>query len=258
MTSSLAEQLWQARLDGTRIDTAGLDLPADADAAYAEQEALSAVADARLVGYKIGATSEAAMNLLGLSEPFFGPLMDRYYRSSGENVPLSSRHKGLLECEIVVALSADLPPRDTPYSVDEVSAATEWISPGFELCAIRFDVELPGNGLLLIADSGINADFVQGGKVTDWSQLDLSQHPAALLINGQEVAQGHSGMSVFEHPLAAVAWLANHKALGGRGLKAGDIITTGTCTGMTPIQVGDEARGDFGPLGEVTTRFVEA
>ena len=111
---------------------------------------------------------------------------------------------------------------------------------------------------MVIADSGINADFVQGAKVTDWSQFDLSQHPAALLVNGEEVAQGHSGMSVFEHPFAAVAWLPTHKALDGRGLIAGDIITTGTCTGMTPIHLGDEVRGDFGSLGEVTTRFVEA
>ena len=120
----------------------------------------------------------------------------------------------------------------------------------------RFDIELKGNGILLIADSGVNADFVLGEKLSDWSQLDLTQHPVTQTINRGEPASGHSGMSIFGNPFGAVAWLANHKNLRGRGLKAGDVITTGTCTGMTPLSAGDEVHADYGRMGQLKMRLV--
>ena len=52
---------------------------------------------------------------------------------------------------------------------------TAWVGPAFELVATRFDIELAGNGKLFIADGSVNADFVMGDKVGDWSQFDLTQ-----------------------------------------------------------------------------------
>ena len=258
MTTDIAKKLWKARVNGTRIDASSLDLPHDVQSALALQSALTEVSGATVVGYKIGATSQAALDLLGLKEPFVGPLFDRYCRDSGDDVPAFAGHKAMLESEFAVGIGENLPAREKAYTGGEVRNASVWVSPAFELCAIRFDVELAGNGLLLISDSGINMDFVLGDKITDWQDLDLSEHNVSLSVNGEQTASGHSGMSLLGDPFDAVAWLTGHPAIRDRGHKAGDIVTTGTCTGMTPVTIGDEATADFGSLGKLTTKFVQA
>ena len=258
MTDEIAKKLWQARLNGSRIDASSLDLPKDLQSALALQAALTSISGTTVVGYKIGATSQAALDLLSLEEPFVGPLIDRYCRSNGDDVPAHEAHKTLLESEIAIGIGEDLPVRQKACTSREVKDASAWVSPAFELCAIRFDIELAGNGLLLIADSGINMDFVLGDKTTDIQDLDLSEHNVSLSVNGEQTASGHSGMSLLGDPFEAVAWLAGHTAIRDRGLKVGDIVTTGTCTGMTPVAIGDTATADFGSLGKVTTRLVQA
>ena len=252
----LAKDLWTARVDGSVLSIDSADIPADEDTAYQIQDAVSRVADTKIVGFKLGATSDAAISALGLERPFHGPLLDRYCHQSGDEVPLSANHRVLIETEIAVGLVKDLPPRDGGCSQHDVEAATGWVAPAFELVATRLDIELTGNGILLIADGGVNADFVLGGKVNDWDGLDLTQHPATLRVNDQQSASGHTGQSIFQSPFEAIAWLANHSKLRERGLKAGDIITTGTCTGMTPLQPGDQADADLGQIGTVSMRLV--
>ena len=258
MTNNLAQQLWQARIDGSLVDASTVELPSDEASAYELQHAISELADVDIVGFKIGATSKAALIALGLNGSFHGPLFDCYFRDHGADVPLWAQHKAILEVEVAVGLDADLPTRDAEYTPEDVAAAAAWISPAFEIVATRFDIELAGNGNLLIADSGANLDFILGNKTTDWSSFNLMNHPVQLYLNDDAVANGHSGMSLYGQPFGAVAWLANHHTIRDRGLKAGDVITTGTCTGMTSIAAGDQARADFGPLGAVTASFVEA
>ena len=255
MTVQLAEQLWRARVDGTLLDTSTVELPVDEDAAYQIQQAITQAAEAETIGFKLGATSEGAMTALGLAKPFFGPIFDRYSHRSDDEIRLPTQHKILLETEIAIGLAKDLLPRDQAYTHQDVEAATAWIAPAFEFVATRLNIELAGNGKLLIADGGVNADFVLGEPIDDWSTFDLTRHPAILFVNGKEVARGHSGMSVFSTPFAAVAWLANHAKLRHRGLKADDVITTGTTTGMTHVVVGDQAEADLGQMGKVRMRL---
>ncbi|MCH2115104.1 MAG: fumarylacetoacetate hydrolase family protein [Pirellulales bacterium] len=253
---SLAERLWNARIQGTRISMSSVKVPADEAAAYEIQDAVSQVADEEIIGFKLGATSDAALTALGLSEPFYGPLFERFSHRSDEVVALPSKHQIFIETEIAVGLGRDLPPRDSNYTQHDVEAAAAWIGPAFELVATRFDMELTGNGILLIADGGVNADFVMGDQLSNWSQLDLTQHPVTQIVNDRESQSGHSGMSIFGNPFGAVAWLANHKNLRDRGLKTGDIITTGTCTGMTPLEAGDHVHADLGRLEQLSMRLV--
>lgn len=256
MRSERVRELWDARVSGAVVDVGADDQPASTEDAYAAQEAISALADTKVVGFKVGATAQVAMDTLGLQEPFFGPLYDRYVFESGSDVILTTDHQPALETEFVVGLSHDLPPRDAPYSNDEVAKAIGWVCPGFEIIGTRWNRKLAGAGSLLIADGGANMSFIGGRKVTDWQRFDLSSHPATLYMNGAEKASGHSGMSMYGHALGAVAWLASYRVLATRGLKRDDIIMTGTCTGLTPVSPGDEARADFGELGEVSARFV--
>ena len=181
-----------------------------------------------------------------------------FARRSGETVRLSRsplRTLPGIESEFAVGLAADLPCRAEAWTKEEVEAAVAWVGPAFEIVGTRLESGLAGAGMLAIADGGANIDFVCGPTDADWRSADLTAHPVTLRINGVEVASGHSAMLVFGDPISGVAWLANHPELGARGLKAGDVVTTGTCTGITPLSPGDEAEADYGALGKVRARF---
>lgn len=256
MTAGVAEKLWTARTSGGVIAMDGADSPGSDSDAYAVQAKIVEISGARQIGWKLGATTEQSLKLLGFKEPFFGPLLDRYFHPNGADVPLVPDHNPGIESEFVVGLGADLPPRAESYTREEVEEAIAWIAPGFEIvgCRIRDGFKQGGNPL--IADGGVNMTFVQGEPVKDWRRFDLTGHPVSLTINGEQVASGHSGLLVYGDTVAAVLWLANHPEIAARGLKQGEIITTGTCTGLIPISPGDKAVADFGEIGEVRARFV--
>ena len=89
----------------------------------------------------------------------------------------------------------------------------------------------------------------------DWSEFDLGDHRMTLSVNGEQVVEGSSSELVWEHLFDAVSWLARQPALAGRGIIADDIIMTGSCTGIRPLQAGDQVVADFGALGRVRASF---
>ena len=254
-TSTLSRQLWEARRDGRRIRVGDEERPGDEATAYAVQRGVTEASGYEVAGFKIGATAQVAMDLLGVSGPFFGPLYREAFQENDATVSLPMAHTPGIEAEFAVGLAADLPRRTDAWTRDEVEAAVAWVGPAFEIVGTRLEGGLPGKGTLAIADGGANVDFVCGPSGADWRSADLTAHPVALRVNGIEVASGHSGMLVFGDPVAGVLWLANHPELDARGLKAGDVVTTGTCTGITPLSPGDEAEADYGALGVVRARF---
>jgi 2-keto-4-pentenoate hydratase len=253
--AGLAEALWQARTTGEVITVEAAQAPASAAAAYEVQAAMVELVRLPQVGWKIGATTRAALQLLGLDEAFAGPLFAPHCHGNGSEIALVSAHSPGLETEFLVGLGADLPARAEPYGADEVAAAVEFVAPAFEVIGCRFAGGLAGNGLLVIADGGGNAGIVQGEPVRDWRRFDLSRHALRLSVNGAEAASGSSSALIFGDPIGAVAWFASQPLLAGRGLKRGEIVMTGTCTGLTPIKAGDAAVGDFGELGQVRATF---
>ena len=254
-TSKLSRLLWDARRDGRRVRVDDEDRPGDEASAYAVQRGVAEASGYEIAGFKIGATAQVAVDLLGVSGPFFGPLHREAFRQNDATVSLPMAHTPGIESEFAVGLAADLPRRAEPWTKEEVEAAVAWVGPAFEIVGTRLESGLPGAGMLVIADGGANIDFVCGPTDADWRGADLTVHSVTLRINGVEVASGHSGMLVFGDPVSGVAWLANHPELGARGLKAGDVVTTGTCTGITPLSPGDEAEADYGALGKVRARF---
>ena len=255
MVATLAEALWTARTDGAVIPIDPAMAPASIAAAYDVQAAITTQAGLAQVGWKLGATTRAAQDLLALDQPFIGPLFAPHCHSNGAEIALVVAQNPGLESEFLVGLGADLPARERPYGAGEVAAAVEFIAPAFEIVGARFEGGLAANGLLAIADGGANIAVVRGEPVPDWQSLDLGRHGLRLSLNGAEVASGTSSVLVFGDPIGAVAWLASHPLLAGRGLRRGDIVMTGTCTGLTPIKAGDRAVADFGKLGQVRASF---
>ena len=253
--TSLPLRLWEARRDGRQIQVGDRDRPPDEGSAYAVQRAVTEASGYGVAGFKIGATAQVAMDMLGVDGPFFGPLYREAFRDNGAGVSLPMAHGPGVEAEFAVGLAADLARRASPWTRDEVGAAVAWVGPALEVVGTRIEGGLAGAGLFAIADGGANIDFVRGAVTGRWRETDLTTHAITLRINGAEVATGNGGILVFGDPVAGVAWLANHPELGPRGLKAGDVITTGTCTGITPLSPGDEVAADCGILGEVSARF---
>jgi 2-keto-4-pentenoate hydratase len=253
--AKLAEALWNARANGGLIAIDAALKPASVAAAYAAQTEAIALSGMTQVGWKIGAAAQAAMDMLVLDAPFLGPIMAPHCQGNDAEVALMPVQSPGLETEFLVALGADLPARERDYSREEVVAAVDYVAPAFELVASRFEGGLKGNGLLVIADGGGNAAIVQGAPVHDWQRFDLASHTARLSINGTETASGTGGALIFGDPIAAVAWLASQAQVTPRGLRRGELVMTGTCTGLTPLKAGDRAVADFGELGRVQARF---
>ena len=253
--ADVASRLWTARLTGGHAAISAAERPADTGAAYAIQGAITVLSGARRVGWKLGATNAKALAALGLDEPFVGPLYDRFWHPAGATVALHPGHGPVLETEFLVVMGAALPAREAPYGAAEAAAAIESIVPAFEIVGCRLPEGLMQAGLMLIADGAANAAVVDGAAGGDWRSLDLGAQELRVSVNGEERARGNGSMLVWGGPVEAVAWLANHPLLDGRGLAAGERIMTGTCGGMIPIAAGDEAHADFGVLGEVRARF---
>ena len=106
----------------------------------------------------------------------------------------------------------------------------------------------------MTADGGANIALAVGPWRGDWQALDLAGHKVTVSVNGEEKGSG-TGSAALGHPILVMVWLANQEARMGLGLKAGDIVSTGTCTGIASVRPGDEAVADFGKLGRVDIAF---
>ena len=88
----------------------------------------------------------------------------------------------------------------------------------------------------------------------DWRGLDLPGNPVVLAINGTVTVEGE-GSAILGDPMNSLAWLANLAASLDEGLHAGEIVTLGTCTGLTPVSSGDRVIVTYGTLGTVEISF---
>ena len=91
-------------------------------------------------------------------------------------------------------------------------------------------------------------------RTADWRGLDLKSHRVAVRVNGAAGGAGE-GARALGDPMNVMMWLANQQARVGRGLKAGVIVSTGTCTGIDAVAPGDTVVADIGTLGTVDIAF---
>ncbi|MSP67894.1 MAG: hypothetical protein EXQ96_07335 [Alphaproteobacteria bacterium] len=255
---ALGPALWRARLKGTRVAVDAGMRALDEAALYRAQDAMIAASGARVIGWKLGATTLEAQRILQVSGPFYGEMVDRFAYANDASVAIEPDHSPAIEAEFAVRMGKSLPPRAKAYGRKEVMAAIASVAPALEIIGCRFAGPITEARLLLIADAAANMAFVRGRGLSDWRRFDFRKHSVTLAINGKPAAAGHSGMTVFGSTIAAVEWLANRLRERGRGLRRGDVITTGTCTGVVAIKPGDQAAADYGGLGAVSCRFKAA
>ncbi|MGI9437732.1 MAG: 2-keto-4-pentenoate hydratase [Geminicoccaceae bacterium] len=252
--SEAGQALARARIERRQLDMLPGGLPEEEATAYGIQAAAIEAFGQPRCGYKIGATSPEAQAILHTDHPFCAPLFEPDRRSSGATIAEPGYGLLGLEPEFALRLKHDLPARTEAYEVAEVEAAVASVHPAFEVIGLRLPNELFPNALVVTADFGANVGFVAGDGIDNWRNHDLPTIAVTAFVDGKQVASG-SAKSVMGHPLNALQWLINHLSTAEQGLEAGAWISTGTCAGVVPIAVGQQAKADFGPFGEVALRL---
>ncbi len=207
-------------------------------------------------GWKIGAAAEDIRRAEGVPGPAPGQLYRDGVYASPARLPASLFiNYRCSECEFAFRMGAELPPRAEPFGEDEVAAAVEALLPALEIGDTVFDDWYGASGYQGSSmDNGGAAAFVYGESIRDWRGLDLPSAKIDLYLNGEYIKSGF-GRAAMGHPLTSLTWMANWLRERGRGLHAGEFISTGTCTGHFFAAPGDQLDVDFGPIGKVVVVY---
>lgn len=250
--SQILVQHWR---DGTKLDALEARLrPQSRAEGYAIQAALERQSSGKLFGWKIAATSEAGQKHINVAGPMAGRIMSDTVIADGGTAPMKGNEMRVGEPEFAFRMGRDLPPRAAPYTVDEVLAAVETLHPAIEIPDSRFADFARAGEAQLIADNACAHLFVLGAATSaDWRAMDPVAERPQITLRGEHYV-GH-GRNVLGDPRVALAWLANELRGLGLTLRAGEVVTTGTCHPPLPIQAGDHLAVDFGVLGKVSVGF---
>lgn len=206
---------------------------------------------ARVVGHKVGLSSEAMQKMMGVEEPDYGHLLAEMEAFEDKPVAAGRYLFPRLEVEVAFILADDLP--GAGCTEDDVLAATAAYAPSIEIIDTRikdWKISLCDT----IADNASSAGFVLGRDRVSPKDIDVNSIEAVLTRDGEVVAEGRSD-AVLGSPVTAVAWLARKVDSFGVRLKAGDVILPGSCTRAIDARPGESFVADFTGLGSVRVSF---
>lgn len=251
-----AAEIVRLRRTGERPDglTAGLT-PPDLSEAYATQDRVRALLGEPLAGWKIGATATVVQEKFAIREPFAGPFLAIDSAPSPARLPASRFTQRAIESEFAFRFARRLEPRAARYERTEIIEAIDALVPAIEIVSTRFSSLLFDRVTTAVADCALNAGFVLGAPVAEWRHLELATHPVRLVVDGHEVAAG-TGANVLGHPFNVLDWAVNHLSARGIAVAPGELISTGTTTGIVVLEPGQTAQADFGALGAVELTLV--
>jgi 2-oxopent-4-enoate hydratase len=204
-------------------------------------------------GRKVGLTSVAMQQQLGVSEPDFGAIFADMLVEEGDPVPVGELIQPRIEGEIAFVMESEL--QGPGVSSADALRAVAGAMPALEVIDSRvadWKIKLPDT----IADNASSARLVCGGRLTAVDDLDLRLIGMTLSVNGAVAATG-AGAAVLGNPIRCVAWLANKLGEFGVPLRAGDVVLAGALHAALPVAAGDSVHAEFAELGGVTTRFGE-
>jgi len=256
---AIAERLdtaWRTRTPISPItETDGIT---DVNTAYAIQSHWTAMRLARgerVVGRKIGLTSKAIQQQLGVSEPDYGALWQSSFypaTNGGVTIPAGDFMQPRIEGEIAFLIGKPL--RGSAITPEQVLAATEACATGVEIVASRiadWKIKLVDT----IADNASYGGFTLGPWDAKLREADLGALEMTIRLNGVDAAEG-VGSAALGHPAKSTAWLANTLNQFGVSLEPGDIVISGGITKMLPINAGDQFVFSLTSQPDLTVTFV--
>jgi 2-oxo-3-hexenedioate decarboxylase/2-keto-4-pentenoate hydratase len=208
-----------------------------------------------LAGYKIGCTSAVMQQYLDIPHPCSGGVFARGVHANRARLAARDYVRVGVECEIAVRLARDLPPSQAPFTAETAARAVESCMPAIEIVDDRY-VDWQSLGApTLVADDFFAAGCVLGAPVARSTAPDLAGVIGRAVINGVEAGRG-SGADVLGHPHNALAWLANRLAAESKGLRAGQIVLTGSLVKTIWLGAGDAVTMELAGLGAVSVDFL--
>lgn len=208
-------------------------------------------------GWKIGAAAEEIRRSEGVPGPSPGRIYRRGVFASPAKLPneLFINYRNC-ECEFAFELGVDFPARDRAWTEADARAGIESLFPAIEIGDTVFEDWYGASGYFgSCFDNGGGAAFVEGKKHKEWSELDLVRAGMDVYLDGHYIKSG-TGQAAMGHPVTSLTWLLNWLREQGRGVVAGEVVSTGTCTGHLFALPGDTVRADFGDLGAVEVEFL--
>lgn len=251
-----AQVLWNTWQQGATLDALPENVrPTSREEGFAIQQAIAQRSGDTRFGWKIAATSSAGQAHIGVDGPLPGTLLGKRARPCPGRFPLAGNIMGVFEAEFAFRMGRDLPPRVAPYGTEEVLAAVATLHPAIEVPDSRYRDFVRVGAPQLIADNACASWFALG-PATDapWRDIDLARHPVTAFVNGK-LTQTGSGANVLGDPRVALTWIANELSRLGTGLRAGEVVTTGTCVVPVAVKAGDTVAADFGPIGRAEVAF---
>lgn len=220
--------------------------PRDATEAYAVQDAVVR-ARGDVVGWKVGAASPQA-------QPARAALTrdSVWLAAAGEPVLLAASGFAVMgvEAELVYELGADLPARATPYSAAEVLAAVVSVRAAIEVCDTRFAAWAQQGEWSRLADQACHGALIVGSGTDAVGAVQPLAQGVTLSVNGSAAVQHAAWGNPAGDPVRLLVWLANEGARSLGGLRAGQWVTTGSCTGTVLVAPGSEVVAEFPGLGQ--------
>jgi 2-oxopent-4-enoate/cis-2-oxohex-4-enoate hydratase len=256
LIADLASQLHKALREGTTVaPLISRHSSLSIDEAYAISLAVLAKREAdgeKVIGKKIGVTSKAVQDMLGVHQPDFGFLTDSMLVEGDIDISANGLIQPRAEAEIGFILKDSL--KGPGVTAEQVIDATEAIVPCFEIVDSRIqDWKI---GIVdTVADNASCGVYVLGGARADPRAHDLPNLHVTVTKNGKPLSEGY-GHAVQGSPAEAVAWLANTLGAYGVTLEAGDVILSGSLVPLEPATVGDVFEMELHGVGSCTARFV--
>jgi 2-keto-4-pentenoate hydratase len=205
----------------------------------------------RVIGWKAGFTNKASQQAFGASEPVCGFLLASGVFADGAEVAVSRFVQVVVEAEVAFVIKRDLSgPGVTPEDAIE---AVDGARPALELVDFRYRGKPTASDV--IADGVYANAIVLGTSMTSVTHMDLALEGLVYELNG-EIAATNTAAEVMGGPANSLAWIANHLGTRGLGLRAGDIVMSGSVSLLLRPKAGDSVRARFTRLGTVSARFV--
>lgn len=255
MITASANALRRAKQTATTISPLTETYPEltveDAYAVQVEQVTAWTAAGRKIIGYKVGLTSRAMQEQIGVDQPDYGHLFVDMMQYEHGRFDLDQLISPRVEPEIAFVLRSPL--RGPGITPEDVLAAIDYAVASLEIVDSRiadWRIRLEDT----VADNGSAAEVVLGTVHVPATSLDLAGLEVRLSVNGVEVSRG-TGAAVLGSPLNAVAWLANTLGEHGVTLEAGHLILPGAMVASASASAGDVMTADFDHLGSVSATF---
>jgi 2-oxo-hept-3-ene-1,7-dioate hydratase len=232
----------------------------DMDDAYAIQDAFvqqKLAAGENIIGWKIGLTSKAMQAALNIDIPDSGVLFDTMVFEHGATVPKGRFIQPRVEAEIAFVMKFGLSGANVTGA--DIIAATDYVAPSLEILDTRIMRKDPVTGSARIIVDTISDNAANAGVVLGIERHRITDHDlrwvGAIVSRNEEVEETGLGAGVLNDPVQSMVWLVQRLAKYGQGIRAGDIVLSGSFIRPVECPGGTNIQADFGEFGSVSIKF---